>query len=107
MVCFGNDLPVTAGQPSDLDEIRRRLDVVDRTLVRVLLERSKLIEEVIAYKRAHGMPVIDRAREDAMLDRIEEVAEDEGLDPRVARQVLRAVIDAFTLLEVEHLGPDT
>jgi chorismate mutase len=98
---------VTTDQPSDLDEIRQRLDVVDRKLVHVLLERSSLIDEVIHFKRAHGMPVIDRGREDVMLGRIEEVASAEGLDPRIARQVLRAVIDSFTLLEVEHLGPDT
>ena len=64
---------MTTQPPSDLSEIRQRLDVVDKLLVEVLLERSKLIEEVIHFKRAHGM----------------------------------AVIDAFTLLEVEHLGPDS
>jgi chorismate mutase len=90
-----------------LSEIRQRLDVVDRKLVQVLLERSKLIDEVIAFKRAHGMAVIDRAREDVMLERIDKIAVAEGLDGRIARQVLRAVIDAFTLLEVEHLGPDS
>jgi chorismate mutase len=41
-----------------------------------------------------------------MLQRIGEVAAEQGLDPRIARQVLRAIIDAFTLLEVEQLGPD-
>lgn len=91
---------------SNLTEIRERLDLVDRQLVQLLLERSLLIDEVIHFKRAHGMPVIDRPREDLMLDRIEEIASSEGLDPRIARQVLRSVIDAFTLLEVEHLGPD-
>lgn len=104
---LGNDACVTSSPTPDLNEIRQRLDVVDRKLVQVLLERSQLIEEVIHFKRAHGMPVIDRPREDAMLDRIETTASDTGLDPRIARQVLRAVIDAFTLLEVEHLGPDT
>ena len=97
---------VTSDQTFDLTEIRMHLDVVDRQLVQLLHERSLLIEEVIHHKRAHGMPVIDRHREDAMLDRIEQVASDQGLDPRIARQVLRAVIDAFTLLEVEQLGPD-
>ncbi|MGO8877480.1 MAG: chorismate mutase [Acidimicrobiales bacterium] len=98
---------MTITPPSDLSEIRQRLDVVDRKLVQVLLERSKLIDEVIAFKRAHGMAVIDRAREDVMLERIDKIAVAEGLDGRIARQVLRAVIDAFTLLEVEHLGPDS
>jgi len=97
---------VTTDPPSDLNEIRDRLDLVDRRLVQVLLDRSHLIEEVIHYKRAHGMAVIDRAREDRMLAHIEEVAASAGLDPRIARQVLRAAIDAFTLLEVEQLGPD-
>ncbi len=104
---LGNDSGVTITPPSDLSEIRQRLDVVDRKLVQVLLERSKLIDEVIAFKRAHGMAVIDRAREDVMLERIDKIAVAEGLDGRIARQVLRAVIDAFTLLEVEHLGPDS
>jgi len=94
-------------QPSDLNEIRQRLDLVDRRLVQLLLERARLIDEVIHFKRAHGLPVIDREREDVMLGRIAEVASAEGLDPRIARQVLRAVIDAFTLLEVEHLGADS
>jgi hypothetical protein len=35
---------------------------------------------------------------------MEDIASDGGLDPRIARQVLRAVIDAFTLMEVEQLG---
>jgi isochorismate pyruvate lyase len=94
------------GGPGDLGEIRTRLDDVDQRLMALLVERSNLVGEVIVYKRAHHMPVVDRAREDQMLDDIEVTAVTVGLDPRIARQVLRAVIDAFTLLEVEHLGPD-
>lgn len=89
-----------------LDECRIELDALDVSLVRVLARRSEVILEVIRYKRAHSMAVIDRDREDRMLDDIELVARSEGLDPRIARQVLRSVIDAFTLLEVEELGPD-
>jgi chorismate mutase len=90
----------------DLDEIRGRIDAVDRRLVTLLAEREALVEEVVRYKRAHHMPVVDRAREDVMLARIADLAKDEGLDPRVAQQVLRTIIDGFTLLEVEELGPD-
>lgn len=90
----------------DLAETRRRLDVLDERLVEVLQERSLLISEVIGYKRSCGMAVVDRAREDDMLVRIEGLASAKGLDPRIARQVLRAVIDSFTLLEVEQLGGD-
>jgi chorismate mutase len=96
-----------AAEPLDLTSIRDRLDVVDRRLVDVLAERARLISEVITYKRTHGMKIVDRPREEQMLERIGAIAADAGLDPRIARQVLRSVIDAFTLLEVEQLGPDS
>jgi chorismate mutase len=98
-------VPDTA-DPQDLEAIRARLDVVDRRLLDVLTERADLIAEVIRYKRAHSMRVVDRPREEQMLDTIGAMAAEGGLDPRIARQVLRAVIDAFTLLEVEQLGPE-
>jgi chorismate mutase len=86
-----------------LGDIRARLDDVDERLVGLLAERGDLIREVIDFKRAQQMGVVDRGREDDMLVRIEVLASERGLDPRIARQVLRAVIDAFTLLEVEQL----
>lgn len=101
---LGHHLPVP--EP-DLEQIRRRIDDVDRRLVSLLAERSALVDEVVHYKRAHHMPVVDRAREDRMLARIADVAKDQGLDPRVAQQVLRTIVDGFTLLEVEELGPDS
>lgn len=90
----------------DLDDIRKRIDDVDRRLIALLAERGRLVGEVVHYKRAEHMPVVDRAREDRMLERIAVLAREEGVDPRVAQQVLRTIIDGFTLLEVEELGPD-
>jgi chorismate mutase len=89
-----------------LSQIRERLDDVDTRLVGLLAERGELIREVIAFKRARGMAVVDRGREEEMVTRIGALASDNGLDPEVARQVLRAVIDAFTRLEVDQLGTD-
>lgn len=90
----------------ELEQIRANIDDVDRRLIALLAERAQLVESVIRYKRVHRMPVVDRAREDRMLSRIADVAKDAGVDPRVAQQVLRTIIDGFTLLEVEELGPD-
>ena len=92
--------------PPELAAIRDRLDLVDGRLLDVLTERAALIAEVISFKRAHAIAVVDRSREEEMLHTMADRAEQSGLDPRIARQVLRAVIDAFTILEVEHLGPD-
>ncbi len=101
----GHDAAVPDEIP-DLQEVRTRIDDVDRRLIALLAERARLVGEVVHYKRAHHMPVVDRAREDRMLDRIAHIATEAGVDPRVAQQVLRTIIDGFTLLEVEELGPD-
>jgi chorismate mutase len=93
-------------QVPTLEDSRTELDALDVALVQVLARRSKVILDVIRFKRANSMAVVDRDREDRMLAGIEQLAVAEGLDPRIARQVLRSVIDAFTLLEVEELGPD-
>lgn len=89
-----------------LQASRTELDALDVSLVQVLARRSRVVLDVIRYKRANSMAVVDREREDEMLQGIERIAVSEGLDPRIAHQVLRAVIDAFTLLEVEELGSD-
>jgi chorismate mutase len=94
------------GDTPDLAATRRQIDDVDRRLVRLLAERARLVDGVVRYKRAHHMAVVDRGREDEMLARIAAVAKEDGVDPRVAQQVLRTIIDGFTLLEVEELGPD-
>ena len=90
----------------DLSELRDGIDAVDTELVRILAHRARLVQGVVRYKRANHMRVVDRAREERMLERIGALATTEGLDARVAQQVLRTIIDSFTLLEVEELGPD-
>jgi chorismate mutase len=98
---------VDGSPPIDLTAIRAGIDDVDRRLVALLAERQRLVQQVVDYKRARHMAVVDRRREDEMIAAIAVTAEERGLDPRVAQQVLRTVIDGFTLLEVEELGPDT
>lgn len=92
--------------PPELAEIRRQIDEVDVELVDLLARRQRLVGQVVTFKRTHHLGVVDRHREDEMLVAIGETAKERGLDPRVAQQVLRTIIDGFTLLEVEELGPD-
>ncbi len=102
-----DDLGVDGRPPIDLGAIRADIDDLDRRLVALLADRQRLVARVVDYKRANHLGVVDRRREDEMLVAIAETAREHGLDPRVAQQALRTIIDGFTLLEVEELGPDT
>ncbi len=52
----------------ELKDIRVELDEVDREIVALLEKRMTLSHEVAAYKMAHGMQVLDRSREENVLN---------------------------------------
>ena len=51
----------------ELQELRKELDEVDRGIVALFEARMAIAQEVAEYKLAHDMPVLDRAREEAVL----------------------------------------
>ena len=52
-----------------LEELRARIDGIDAELIRLFAERMDVSAEIAAYKREHGMPVLDAAREREKLRR--------------------------------------
>ena len=47
----------------DLNGYRRRIDEIDDEIVRLFAERMETAAGIAAYKREHGLPVLDPARE--------------------------------------------
>lgn len=52
-----------------LEEIRSKIDVIDEKMAELFAERMKLVREVAEYKRANGLPIEDKAREEEILKR--------------------------------------
>ena len=57
----------------DLDSIRQEIDQIDDQIVKLLEERMHLVEDVVAYKKASGKPILDTKREEVILKRLEVV----------------------------------
>jgi len=53
-------------------------------------------------KKRHEMPVVDRAREEAVLDHVGSLVANRGLDPGGARRVFREIIDLCVKAEEEQ-----
>jgi chorismate mutase len=90
--------------PSGLDAARGAIDAIDAELIRLLARRAEYVVAVAQYKEQHGLAVTDTGREQRMLARITELAEAEGLDPGIARAVLRTIIAEFTGVQHVALG---
>lgn len=52
----------------ELQKTRAALDAVDEQIVRLFEMRMQLSRDVAAYKLAHGLPVLDRSREEQVLE---------------------------------------
>lgn len=61
----------------DLQEIREKLDRLDKQLLELFEERMELCGNVAEYKLENGKPVYDREREQEKLKSLEALAEDE------------------------------
>ena len=61
----------------DLQDYRQKIDKIDEEMTRLFAERMALSAQIAAYKKEHGLPVQDAAREREKLSEIEAKLPDE------------------------------
>ena len=54
----------------DLASIRQEIDQIDDQIVKLLEERMNLVEQVVAYKKASGKPILDTKREKVIFEKV-------------------------------------
>ena len=75
-----------------LEDLRARLDVLDRQLLEIVAERQALSTEIAAVKRATGQSTRDFRREREVLLKARRDAEALGVSPGLAESILQALI---------------
>lgn len=81
----------TAG-PERLSELRALIRGIDDELLRLVRRRLNVACEVADAKRAAGLPVLDPAREAAVVRHAGEFARDHGLDEEDVRALFWSLI---------------
>lgn len=59
-----------------INELRNTIDLLDREIVELLVKRMGVSAKVAAYKIENNMPVLDKAREAALLEKIDSLSGD-------------------------------
>ncbi len=77
-----------------LASMRASIDAVDHALVNLLAERRSLVAEIFAYKRRHGLGLVDPEREHNLLAEREAFAEARGVPAMLASRVFRDILEA-------------
>ena len=99
----------SAPQRDSLEELRRRIDEINLKLVDLLSARARIAQAVGQLKHANGAPIVQPARERAVIERV--AAHNPGpLSSEHLRRIFVEIISACTALEqtvrVAYLGPE-
>lgn len=76
----------------ELESIRIRLDDIDRTIIKALAERQDLVKEVSSFKLETNTGIRDLEREERLLSKIRDIANEVGLDRYYAEHLFREII---------------
>jgi monofunctional chorismate mutase len=86
-----------------LDSLRRQIDELDLEILRLLNERMEIVERIAAFKRRAGIQVQDRAREEAILSRLEE--ENRGpLSREAVEDIFREIIEVSRAIQSRYVN---
>ena len=87
-----------------LEELRERLDALDRSLVETVAERQRVIDAVRALKASDPQLLLrDAGREEAMLARLHALAEQLGLSGGFVRRLFREILDYSVRSQQHHV----
>ena len=86
----------------NITKIRKKLDKVDIKLLKIIKERSLLVEQVLKFKK-QKKEVIDKKRINFILKRVRNYSKKLILDPNISINIWKAMIKGFINYEFKNL----
>ncbi len=85
-----------------LEECRILIDDVDRRIVEMLNQRTKVVEEIGRVKREAGLPIYEPKREDQVFANVTE-ANHGPITQEAARRVFERIIDEMRTIQRQRM----
>ena len=76
----------------ELESLRKKIDVLDSALVRLISKRLKLAKKAGKYKKKKGLKIIDKKREKEILLGVEKKARKYGIDEKFLQNIFKRII---------------
>jgi chorismate mutase / prephenate dehydratase len=78
---------------ANIKGLRKEIDDLDEQIIRFLADRVKVCEEIGAAKKAQGLPVKDKVREEEVYKKIRAQSAKLGLAPVRVEAVYREIVN--------------
>jgi chorismate mutase len=90
-----------AGTQNRIEDLRIRVDEVDRELIRNLNERARIVQEIVTIKAEAGKPLFDPRREEEILRKVAEENEGPIYDSSI-REIFELILHRIRDMEVQR-----
>ncbi len=87
-----------------LAELRDEIDKIDNKIIELLSDRIDVAKNILDLKEKMGRGVRDKEREQEVIEKAREKAQEEGLDPEFAEDIIRLTISRTAGAEQELSG---
>ncbi len=78
--------------PTELLDVREKIDAIDAQLVEILAARFKLTHQVGLLKASQDLDPLDAGREAEKLSRLKELCEQQGLNPDLVTELFSKIM---------------
>jgi len=76
-----------------IEEIRKHIDRIDTALITILAERMSLMPEIARQKKAENVSIFQEKREQQIMKKLLNIAEEHGLDKGFVEEVFLSVFN--------------
>lgn len=97
-----NDPASVDHPPLTLESLRAEIDRVDEQVVTLLTRRLEHVKQVVALKKAQGLPIYNPAREEDLISQRRDQARAAGLDPDYIEELYRCIIRQSRVRQTAH-----
>ncbi len=87
-----------------MEEHRKKINIVDSEIIKLLAKRRDLSREIIRLKNESQSTIRDKAREKELLTQLVELGKKEGLDSDFVTKVFHEIIDDSVKLQNKILN---
>lgn len=76
----------------ELSGIRIEIENIDREIIRLIGNRTNLARDVLEAKKHAGLPINDENQNQAVMERVANIATESGLDSGEVKNIFRILI---------------
>ena len=78
----------------ELNKLRKKLDILDKDLLKIIKKRSELVKKVLSLK-VYKKEIVDKKRITNILKKIRKQSINKNIDPKITQRIWKNIIWSY------------